>query len=213
MRIGIVGSGMMGSTLGQLWVRAGHEVCFSSRHPERLSPLVEKAGAGAQAGDVETAASFGEAIFLGVPFGALPELATRLGPLVVGKVVLDAGNPFPARDGAIAREVLASRRGSGAYTAARLPGARVVKAFNTVYFKTLETEAHRRGAGVGVPLASDDGAALALAATLVRDAGFEPVIVGRLETAARFDVGSPVWNTSLSGAEVAKALGVEAKTP
>jgi hypothetical protein len=209
MRIGIIGAGMMGSTLGRLWARAGHEVCFSSRHPERLGAIVDGAGPGARAGTVEEAAAFGEAIFLGVPFGALPELATRVAPLAEGKVVLDAGNPFPSRDGALAREVLASRRGSGAYTAARLPGARVVKAFNTVYFKTLETEAHRAGARVGVPLASDDAAALGVASSLVRDAGFEPVAAGRLEAAARFDVGTPLWNASLTAAEVAKALGLE----
>lgn len=209
MRIGIIGSGMMGSTLGQHWARAGHEVCFSSRHPERLAPLVAQVGPRARAGSVEEAAGFGEAIFLGVPFGALPELATRIAALVQGKVVLDAGNPFPARDGAIAREVVAARRGSGAYTAARLPGARIVKAFNTVYFKALETEAHRAGELIGVPLASDDEAAMQTAAGLVRDAGFAPIMVGPLEAAKRFDVGSAVWNSNLGGAEVAKALGIK----
>jgi 8-hydroxy-5-deazaflavin:NADPH oxidoreductase len=208
MRIGIIGSGMMGSTLGLHWARAGHRVCFSSRHPERLAPLVERVGPNATAGTVEEAAGFGEVIFLGVPFGALPELATRVAPLAAGKVVLDAGNPFPARDGAIAREVVAARRGSGAYTAARLPGARVVKAFNTVYFKALETEAHRAGEQIGVPLASDDDEAMRVAAGLVRDAGFAPVVVGPLELAKRFDVGSAVWNSNLGAAEVAKALGV-----
>jgi 8-hydroxy-5-deazaflavin:NADPH oxidoreductase len=209
MRIGIIGSGMMGSTLGLLWARAGHEVYFSSRHPTKLAAIVERAGPGARAGSVEEAAGFGEAIFLGVPFGALPELGARLAPLVGGKVVLDAGNAFPARDGAIAREVVAGRRGSGAYTAARLPGARVVKAFNTVYFKALESEAHRVGERIGVPLASDDTEALQVAAGLVRDAGFAPVVVGPLETAKRFDVGSAVWNSNLGAAEVAKALGVK----
>ncbi|HEU4404028.1 MAG TPA: NADPH-dependent F420 reductase [Polyangiaceae bacterium] len=210
MRIGIIGSGMMGSTLGMLWARAGHEVCFSSRHPDKLAPLVERVGPRGQAGSVEEAAGFAEAIFLGVPFGALPELGARIAPLAEGKVVLDAGNPFPARDGAIAREVMAGRRGSGVYTAARLPGARVVKAFNTVYFKALESEAHRAGERVGVPLASDDEAALRVAAGLVRDAGFAPVVVGPLEAAKRFDVGTAVWNSNLGEAEVAKALGVKA---
>ena len=93
-----------------------------------------------------------------------------------------------------------------------LPGARLVRAFNSVYFKTLQTEAHRAGDRVGIPLASDDAAALNLAAGLVRDAGFEPVVVGPLARARSFDPGTPVYNTGMSGADLARALGV-ARTP
>ena len=97
--------------------------------------------------------------------------------------------------------------GSGLGTQAHLPGSRVVRAFNTVYYKTLEKEAHRAGDQVGIPLAGDDGAALEIAAGLVRDAGFDPVIVGGLAEAGRFDVGTAVYNSGKSGAEVRAALG------
>ena len=89
--------------------------------------------------------------------------------------------------------------------ASHLPGARVVKAFNTVYFKTLQQEA-RRG-DVGIPLAGDDRTALATAETLVRDAGFTPVTVGALASGRRFEPGTPVYNTGMGAAELAQALG------
>ncbi|MHB8879726.1 MAG: NADPH-dependent F420 reductase, partial [Myxococcaceae bacterium] len=117
MRIGIIGSGNMGATLGQHWARAGHQVFYSSRHPQTLKPLVTRTGENARAGKPEEAAAFGEVLFLGVPYGAMPELAAMLGPLAGGKVVLDAGNIIPNRDGALAAEVKATGKGSGAYTA------------------------------------------------------------------------------------------------
>ena len=88
----------------------------------------------------------------------------------------------------------------------------MVRAFNSVYFKTLRTEAHRAGERVGIPLAGDDSAALDAAARLVRDAGFEPVVVGALASARTFDPGTPVYNTGMSGADLARALGV-VRTP
>jgi predicted dinucleotide-binding enzyme len=84
----------------------------------------------------------------------------------------------------------------------------VVRAFNSVWDKTLAKEAHRAGERVGIPLASDDAEAMRVAAQLVRDAGFDPVEVGGLGTAKRFDVGTPVYNTGMSGPAVRAALGV-----
>ena len=158
------------------------------------------------------AARFGETVFCSVPFGAWPSLAPALSPLVSGKVVLDSANPYPGRDGDFARAAIAAGEGSGVPVAKLLPGARLVRAFNSVYFKTLRTEAHRAGDRVGIPLASDDAAALDLAARVVRDAGFEPVLAGPLTAARSFDPGTPVYNTGMSGAELARALGV-ARSP
>lgn len=208
MKIGIIGSGNIGGTLGRLWAMAGHELFYSSRHPEQLAPLVARSGPRAQAGSIEDAARFGEVVLLSVPYGALPELGPRLTPLLSGKVVLDTGNPYPERDGSLAREVLATGQGAGVGTARHLPGARIVRAFNSVWSRILRNEAHREGDRVGVPLASDDEVALAQAADLVRDAGFDPVPVGPLKAAARFDVGTPVYNTGMSGPDVRRALGV-----
>jgi predicted dinucleotide-binding enzyme len=207
MRIGIIGSGYIGGTVGKLWAKAGHELLFSSRHPEKLAELARAAGG--RAGSIEEAARFGEVIFLAVPYKALPELGKSLGELVRGKIVLDAGNLYPERDGVVAQEVLDAGTGAGLATQGHLPGSRVVRAFNTVYFKTLEKEAHRNGDRVGIPLAGDDRGAVEIAERLVRDAGFDPVVVGGLSEARRFDVGTSVYNTGKSGPEVRAALGLK----
>jgi 8-hydroxy-5-deazaflavin:NADPH oxidoreductase len=212
MNIGVIGSGKIGGTVGVLWAKAGHSVRFATRHPESLGPLLAEAGPNASAGSPEEAARFGEIIFCSVPYGAWPSLAPAIAPLVSGKVVLDSANPYPGRDGEFARTAIAAGEGAGVPVARLLPGARLVRAFNSVYFKTLETEAHRAGDRVGIPLAGDDAAALDASARLVRDAGFEPVVVGALVSAASFDPGTPVYNTGMSGTELARVLGV-ARTP
>jgi 8-hydroxy-5-deazaflavin:NADPH oxidoreductase len=202
MRIGIVGAGMIGSTLAKLWVDAGHEVLLASRHPENLQPLVDAFGPRLSAGTAEDAAAFGDAVMLTVPLAAIPDLSQTLAPLVSGKVVLDTGNAYEKRDGDIARHASSHPRGSAGWAAAMFPASRWVKAFNTVYFKVLEREAHRDGDRVGIPLASDDHAALETAALLVRDAGFDPVIVGSLERGKEFEPGTPTYNTGMSGREL-----------
>ncbi len=212
MNIGVVGAGMNGGTVGVLWAKAGHRIRFGTRHPESLGPLLAEAAPNASAGSPEEAARFGEILFCSVPYGAWPSLAPALAPLVSGKVVLDSANPYPGRDGDFARAAIAAGEGAGVPVARLLPGARLVRAFNSVYFKTLQTEAHRAGERVGIPLASNDAAALDVAARLVRDAGFEPVVVGPLARARSFDPGTPVYNTGMSGAELARALGV-ARSP
>jgi predicted dinucleotide-binding enzyme len=208
MNIALIGSGNMGSILGQHWAKAGHDVVFSSRHPEKLAELVKRTPR-ARAATPEDAARGCEVVFLGVPYAAMPDLARTLAPLLVGKLVLDAGNLIPMRDGALAAAVTAAGRGSGVYTASLLPGAHVVKAFNTVYFKTIEAAPQQRSAKVGVPLAGEDPAQLETAAQLVRDAGMEPVILpGGLAAAVNLDHGKPVWNSNLPAAELRVALGL-----
>jgi predicted dinucleotide-binding enzyme len=208
MNIGIIGAGNIAGSVGLLWAKAGHPVRFGTRHPDELGPLIAQAGLLASAGTPAEAARFGEVVFCSVPFGAWPTLAPELAPLLSGKVVLDSANPYPDRDGAFAHETIAAGEGAGVPVARLLPGVRLVRAFNSVYFKTLQSEAHRAGDQVGIPLAGDDPPALELAARLVRDAGFEPVMVGPLVSARSFDAGTPVYNTGMSGAQLARALGV-----
>lgn len=83
-----------------------------------------------------------------------------------------------------------------------------MRAFNTVWDRTLEKEAHRAGPRVGIPLASDDAEALQVAAALVADAGFDPVVVGPLDRSREFDMGAPVYDTGMSGPKVREALGL-----
>jgi hypothetical protein len=174
----------------------------SSRHPEQLAPQVQSVGHGLRAGTPEEAAAFGEVVLLAIPFAATPSLPAALKQSLSGKVVLDAGNPYPQRDGAAAAEVQREGRGSGVWTARHLPGARIVKAFNTVYFKTIIASAQGKGERVGVPLASDDAQALETATRLVRDGGLDPVPLGALERT--LDPGTPAFNSGMTGAALRK---------
>ena len=202
MRIGIIGAGMIGSTLAKLWSGAGHEVRLASRHPEQLNDLVEHLGASVSAGTPMAAAEFGDVVMLTVPLKAVPDLARDLRSSLSRKVVLDTGNAYERRDGEIARQASEHAAGSAGWAAAMFPEARWVKAFNTVYFKTLQSDAHRSGERLGIPLAGDDPEALRIAADLVREAGFDPVIVGPLVRGKDFEPNSRPYNTGMSGSEL-----------
>jgi predicted dinucleotide-binding enzyme len=206
MRIGIIGAGSIGATLAKLWADAGHDVCLASRHPDQLKPLVDGIGQRASAGTSREAATFGDVVMLTVPLKAVPDLARDVAPLLAGKIVMDTGNAYERRDGDAARQATSHPGGSAAWAAAMFPKARWVKAFNTVYYKTLESEAHRKGDQVGIPLASDDRDALATVAGLVKDAGFDPVTVGALARGKEFEPDTRTYNTGMSGEELRKVL-------
>ncbi|CAM3869381.1 NADPH-dependent F420 reductase [Ectopseudomonas alcaliphila] len=189
-RIGIIGTGNIGSTLARLWVEAGHEVMISSRNPERLQPLADELGVRARVGTPREAAAFGEVIMLAVPYGATPQVGRDYATELAGKVVLDAGNPRPGRDGPMAEEAV--EMGAGLASQQFLPGVRLVRAFNAISAHNLRSQAHRDGEKLAIPLAADDQAALEVAARLVTDAGFDPVIVGPLSSAKSFDFNSGV---------------------
>ena len=206
VKIGIVGSGRIGGTLGGLWVKAGHEVMFSSLDLEHDKALAASLGPKARAGTPREAAAFGDVLLISVPYGALPQVGRDLGDLIKGKVVLDTCNPVPARDGEIA--VAAKAKGTGIASPELLPGARLVRAFNSVGYSRLQSEAHRGGEKVAIPLAGDDAAALKIAQRLVQDAGFEPVVVGPLARAKDFDAGTPVYGKALTARELRQGLGL-----
>ncbi len=208
MHIGIIGGGMIGSTMARLWVDAGHHVCIASRHPEQLQPLADDLGPRASAGIPAEAAAYGEVVMLAVPLGATPQLARDLSKFLHDKIVMDTNNAYAERDGDAAREASAHPGGSSAWAAAMLPRARWVKAFNTVYYEVLAAEAHRGGPRVGIPLASDDVYALSVVAQLVRDAGFDPVVVGPLARGREFEPGTPPYNTGMTGEDLRRLLGV-----
>lgn len=207
MQIGIIGAGRIGATVAKLWVEAGHDVRIASRHPDTLRDLVARLGPRASAGSVEDAARFGDIVLLTVPLKAVPELAPTLAPLLAGKIVIDTGNAYSERDGAVANQAAGHANGSAGWAAAMFPDARWVKGLNTVNFRTLEKDAHRDGAQVGVPLAGDDEAALQVAADLVRDAGFDPVPLGPLIRGREFEPGTRVYNTNMTGPELRGVWG------
>ncbi len=174
---------MIGSTVAKLWVDAGHDVRLASRHPEQLKPLVARLGSRAS-------------------LGTMPDLARDLAALLAGKIVMDTGNAYEKRDGDAARDAARHPEGSAGWAAGWFPRARWVKAFNTVYYKVLESEAHRSGDRVGIPLAGNDREAVDVVAGLVRDAGFDPVPVGALARGKEFEPDTRPYNTGMSGREL-----------
>ena len=131
MRIGIIGAGKVGGSLGKLWVRAGHEVFFSSRHPNRLKALVEEAGPGAYSGTVADAAFFGEIIMFSPNFWGLDDALKAAGPLK-GKTVVDVTNPLEWNPNNRMVRSLPWSTTAGEELAKKLPDAQVVKAFSTI---------------------------------------------------------------------------------
>ncbi|MBY5164108.1 NADPH-dependent F420 reductase [Salsipaludibacter albus] len=203
MRIATLGAGNIGGNLGILWARAGHEVVFSSRHPEQLDDLVAEAGPNASAADPATAVADADVVLDALPF------ATSLGldpDLVAGKVVVAAGNYYPGRDGEID---LDGTTQAGAI-AARLPDSDVVKAFNMMAANVMRQHIDDgEGTGAVVFVAGDDPAAVAIAEQLVRDSLFTPVVTGDLATGAGFEPGTEVYGKRLTEDEARRHFGLE----
>ena len=189
LKIGMIGSGKVGSAIGAVWVKAGHEVMFSSRHLDNDQSLAESLGAGASAGTPREAAAFGEVLIVSVPYGALPDVGKDLADLIKGKIVIDTCNPFPKRDGEIAD--WAREKGAGLASAELLPGARLVRAFNAIGSARMGS-AYQEPGVVGMPIAGDDAEAIAVASGLIREIGYEPVLVGGLEMGKYLMPGTPL---------------------
>jgi 8-hydroxy-5-deazaflavin:NADPH oxidoreductase len=206
LRIGVIGSGRIGSTFGGLWAKAGHQIMFSDRDAEQAKRAAESVGARARTGTVEEAVAFGDAVLIAVPYGALPAIAQQVGAQLKGKVVIDPNNPVPSRDGEMA--VGAKEKGAAVSTAALLPGARLVRAFNSWGYQTMAREANRPAPRMAIPVAADDPQALKVGVQLVRDAGFDPVPAGSLAASKAFDLGSPVSGRVMTAEEMRKALSL-----
>ena len=182
MRIGILGSGLMGAKLGTIFARAGHEVTFSyARSAGKLDQLAREAGGHARAGTPAEAASGADALLLAVHWNRVPDVLRQAGDLA-GKVVLTCSLPMNDSD----TELVVAHTSSGAEALARLaPGARVVSAFGSVPSEVLFGVFAAKGRGTPPSLlyCGDDAPAREVAATLIRDAGFDPVDAGGLRSA------------------------------
>lgn len=187
MRIGIIGSGHIGGTLRDLLASAGHEV---------------RTGTRSEAGSVAEAVRFGEAVIYAGYFAGWPDFAAEHADALAGKVVIDAANPYAARDGALVNEVASAGDGAGSFVQRLVPAAHVAKAFNTLYWETLRD---RSGQGVASPV-SGEGHAAEVAQALVRDAGYDPVLIGPLSGSARQDPGGPVYDKAFGAAKLREAL-------
>jgi 8-hydroxy-5-deazaflavin:NADPH oxidoreductase len=189
LKIGVVGSGRIGGTLGGVWAKAGHEVMFSSRNIEHDRKLAASLGPNARAGTPREAAAFGDVVLIAVPYRALPEVGKDIGDLIKGKVVIDPNNPIPSRDGEVA--TWAREKGAGLASAELLPGARLVRAFNAIGFARMGA-AHEQPGRFGMPIASDDAEAVKVASRLIREIGYEPVLIGGLAMGKYLMPGTPL---------------------
>jgi len=208
LKIGVIGSGRIGSTIGGLWAKAGHEVMFSDRDPEQAKRAAEAAAAASKTsprtGTVEQAVAFGEVVLIAVPYKALPDLQQQIGSQLKGKVVMDPNNPVPARDGDMA--VGAKEKGAAISTAALLPGAKLVRSFNSWGYMVMAREANRPAPRMALPVAADDPVALKVGMQLVDDAGFDPVAAGSLADSKVYDLGSSLSGRVLTAPELKQAL-------
>ena len=207
MKIGIIGSGNIGATAARLFARAGHEVALSNaRGGVGLESLVSELGGSARATGIEAAARFGEVVLVAVPFGKYESLPAEA---FEGKVVIDANNYYPQRDGNFA-QLDGGETTSSELVASHLKGARLVKAFNTIWFEHLKQQGdtnlpleERRA----IFIAGDDEEAKRAVARLIEEIGFAAVDTGSLgEGGRRQQVGTAVYNRELNAREAAEVL-------
>ncbi len=190
--IGIIGSGNIGSTVARLAIGAGDDVVLSnSRGPATLTDLVVDLGPRARAGTREDAVSASELVLVSIPIRAYPTLS---GVSFAGKIVMDTGNYYPARDGEI-RELAERATTDSEYLAGFLPGASVVKVFNNIYFAHLLNLARPTGADdrSALPIAGDDESSKQRVVEFLDAIGYSAVDVGSLADGWRQQPGTPVY--------------------
>ncbi len=207
MKIGIVGSGMIGSTTAHLFAAAGHEVAIAnSRGPDSLQEMVSEIGGSALATTVEDAAAFGEIVLVAVPLKAVADLPAGA---FAGKVVVDANNYYPGRDG-VFEALDADRTTSSELLADHLGDARVVKAFNTMYYLTLGSEGRPdapHDERLALFVAADDAEAKQTVSELIEELGFAAVDTGSLaEGGRRQQPGTSIYAKDLTAPEAERAV-------
>jgi predicted dinucleotide-binding enzyme len=207
MRIGIIGTGRIGTTLARKLVAAGHEVAMAnSRGPRTLDDLAGELGEHAQPATVPEAARYAEVAVLAIPFGRYRQLPAEE---LSGRVVVDCTNYSPERDGHVA-ELDEDRTTSTELVASHLSGSRIVKAFNTMSAEHLLQFSHCGGAELlyGIPVSGDDDQAKRMVMDLVEDLCFDPVDAGGLATGGREQQpGSEVFLADLPADELRARLG------
>jgi predicted dinucleotide-binding enzyme len=182
MKIGVIGAGRIGGNAASLWAKARHEVMLSySREPENLEQRASVIGELAHVGSVREAAEFGDVVMFSVPWTRIDEVLSEVGPALEGKIVIDTTNQF----GPGGVEDLPEGKTAAQVNAERMPGARYVKAFNTLTAGFQGSAAGRGGPKrVAMFMCGDDDEAKQRVAKLIDDAGFAAVDVGGLADAA-----------------------------
>jgi len=209
MKIGIIGAGNMSRSLGIVWAEQGHDVFFGSRHAAKGAGLAAFAGNGTQGGTNDEAAAFGEVVLFTVREKVLSDVLTSVEPLA-GKIVIDCNNRAVPADfafDAMMGESLAEK------TAADAPGARVVKAYNTMAQEVFEMSPEPlRKHGVSAYLCADDEAAKQTVAELSSDIGLVPVDCGPLRSARMLEVLGDFIRFMMAGMDLGRFATINVKT-
>ncbi len=203
MKIGIIGAGFVGRAIGKLAVQAGHQVMLSnSRGPETMFSL--RHAVGGEVGTVDEAVAFGDIVVVAIPLSAYRSVPVE--PLA-GKIVIDTNNYYHERDGRFP-ELDARATTTSELLAGHLPRSKIVKAFNAITMKDLESDGRPAGASErrALPVAGDDADAKAVAIKLYDEFGFDAVDVGPLSEGWRFERGTPAYCVPFGSAELAKVL-------
>jgi len=207
MKIGIVGAGKVGGGLGKLWAKAGHQVLFSSRHPDRLQLLVEQSGPGSCAGTVAEAGIFGQVILFSPNFWSVDDALEAIGPLE-GKTVVDVTNPLEWNpNGRMVRSLPGSTT-AGEELAKKLPEAYVVKAFSTVPASFIPHAFYRPGRlqRLVVFYCGDHPVSKLAVHRLISDCGFVGLDAGPLLLARELEAPGRLHRAGLVGMEEAGRL-------
>lgn len=207
MKIGVIGSGNIGGNLGKHWAKAGHEVLFASRHPDELTQLTKEAGGNAKAVTMDEAWEANADVYLlAVPFKAIDKLSELYAGEYHGKVIIDATNPYPERDGEMAQDVRDSYRNASEYTAMKFNTAKTAKAFNTIYAEHLRDRAWRDSDKLAIPYAAQDEDSKQKTKQLIEDIGFDAVYVGGLQDTQIMDPDQKIYGKSVSKNELEKMI-------
>jgi predicted dinucleotide-binding enzyme len=208
MKIGIIGSGMIGGTLTRRLAALGHDVTVAnSRGPQSLADLAAETGA--TAGTVDEAVDGVDVVVLAVPLRVVPDLPLdRLG----GVILVDTDNYYPQRDGVL-DDIQQKKVTSSRWTASFAPGARVVKVFNTINFRKLDDGSlppHDPNR-IALPVAGDDEAAKETVFALVDALGFDPVDAGTLDDSWRQEPGTAVYGADSGAVAIRSALAAQTR--
>ncbi len=206
MRISILGAGKIGQAVAQLWVRAGHSICFGARFPEKLTAIVETLGTRASAKSIQKAAAESEIILLAVPYEAVDQLAISVTNELAGKIVLDATNPIAFSPEGRLISALGPHCTAGSRLALLLPKSTVIRAFTHVMDELLVSRGTSQTGFWAMAIAGDVPAAKLLAAGLVRDTGFVPVDIGTLAESEPLDPGGVLFPHMFNEADMRAKL-------
>ncbi|PWI30458.1 NADP oxidoreductase [Flavobacteriaceae bacterium LYZ1037] len=207
MKIGIIGSGHIGGNLGKHWAKAGHEVLFSSRHPKELISLAHDAGENAKAVSVTDAFNaHADAYLLAIPFEAIDQISELYAGEYDNKIIIDATNPYPKRDGDMAQKVRDANYNATEYTAMKFSTANTIKAFNTIIAEDLRDKAFRDYEKLSIPYAAQDEEGKAIGKKLIEDIGFDAFYIGSLSDSSIMDPNQEIYGRSMEIGKLKKLV-------